>query len=56
MQSANHIAYKEVFLRILMLSLPSTDNSLMKAFINKLLRIYLYICYNGVDESKWVKY
>ena len=31
-------------------------NSLMKAFINKLLSIYLYICYNGVDESKWVKY
>ena len=38
-----------------MLSLPPTDNSLMKAFINKLLSIYLYICYNGVDESKMGK-
>jgi len=33
MQYANHIAYKEVFLRILMLSLPPTDNSLMKALL-----------------------
>jgi uncharacterized protein YggT (Ycf19 family) len=56
MQSANHIAYKGLFLRILMISWPPADNSLMKAFINKLLSIYLYICYNGVDESKWVKY
>jgi hypothetical protein len=39
-----------------MLSLSTADNYLMKAFINKLLSIYLYICYNGVDESKWVKY